>query len=75
TLATLAPIALKKDQQLSLEGAEQVQVMGQAMLLELMFGNLIDNALRYTQVGGEVAVVVSQVGNRIRVDVRDNGPG
>ena len=49
--------------------------MGQAMLLELMFGNLIDNALRYTQVGGEVAVVVSQVGNRIRVDVRDNGPG
>ncbi|WP_244061758.1 sensor histidine kinase, partial [Aeromonas caviae] len=74
-LATLAPIALKKDQQLSLEGAEQVQVMGQAMLLELMFGNLIDNALRYTQVGGEVAVVVSQVGNRIRVDVRDNGPG
>lgn len=75
TLATLAPIALKKDQQLSLEGAEKVQVMGQAMLLELMFGNLIDNALRYTQVGGEVAVVVSQVGNRIRVDVRDNGPG
>ena len=75
TLATLAPIALKKDQQLSLEGAGHLQVMGQAMLLELMFGNLIDNALRYTQVGGEVAVVVSQVGNRIRVDVRDNGPG
>ena len=44
------------------------------MLLELMFGNLIDNALRYTQVGGEIAVVVSQEGNRVRVDVRDNGP-
>lgn len=75
TLATLAPIALKKDQQLSLEGAGHLQVMGQAMLLELMFGNLIDNALRYTQVGGEIAVVVSQEGNRVRVDVRDNGPG
>ncbi|WP_421279470.1 sensor histidine kinase, partial [Aeromonas veronii] len=43
--------------------------------LVTVLGNLIDNALRYTQVGGEVAVVVSQVGNRIRVDVRDNGPG
>ena len=75
TLATLAPIALKKDLQLSLEGDEHLQVMGQAMLLELMFGNLIDNALRYTQVGGEVAVVITQEGNRVRVDVRDNGPG
>ncbi|MBL0512947.1 ATP-binding protein [Aeromonas media] len=75
TLATLAPIALKKDLQLSLEGDEHLQVMGQAMLLDLMFGNLIDNALRYTQVGGEVAVVISQEGNRVRVDVRDNGPG
>jgi two-component system sensor histidine kinase QseC len=26
-------------------------------------------------VGGEVAVVISQEGNRVRVDVRDNGPG
>ncbi|MGS3185179.1 sensor histidine kinase [Aeromonas taiwanensis] len=75
TLATLAPIALKKDQQLSLEGGEHLQVMGQAMLLDLMFGNLIDNALRYTQAGGEIAVMVSQEGNRVRVDVRDNGPG
>ncbi len=74
-LKKLDVAALKKDLQLSLEGDEHLQVMGQAMLLELMFGNLIDNALRYTQVGGEVAVVITQEGNRVRVDVRDNGPG
>ena len=75
TLATLAPIALKKDQQLSLEGPEQLTVMGQATLLELMFSNLIDNALRYTQAQGEIAVEVRHEGNRVRVDIRDNGPG
>ncbi|WP_323945129.1 ATP-binding protein [Aeromonas hydrophila] len=75
TLATLAPIALKKDQQLSLEGTEQLTVMGQATLLELMFSNLIDNALRYTQAQGEIAVEARQEGYRVRVDIRDNGPG
>ncbi len=75
TLATLAPIALKKDQQLSLEGTEQLTVMGQATLLELMFSNLIDNALRYTQAQGEIVVEAYQEGHRVRVDIRDNGPG
>lgn len=75
TLATLAPIALKKGQQLSLEGAEHLTVMGQSTLLDLMFSNLIDNALRYTPAQGEIAVEVQQEGNRVRVDIRDTGPG
>ncbi|MCH7372788.1 ATP-binding protein [Aeromonas sp. MR16] len=75
TLATLAPLALKKEQQLSLEGEEHLQVMGQAVLMDLMFGNLIDNALRYTPAGGEIAVMIAAEGNRVRVDIRDSGPG
>jgi len=75
SLATLAPIALKKDQQLSLEGDENLMVMGQGTLLDLLFSNLIDNALRYTQAGGEITVEVRQEGHRVRVDIRDNGPG
>ncbi|MBM0489928.1 two-component sensor histidine kinase [Aeromonas jandaei] len=75
TLATLAPIALKKDQQLSLEGEGNLVVMGQGTLLDLLFSNLIDNALRYTQAGGEITVEVRQDGHRVRVDIRDNGPG
>ncbi|PJG58266.1 ATP-binding protein [Aeromonas cavernicola] len=75
TLATLAPIALKKDQQLSLESSSPLLIMGEMTLLDLLFSNLIDNALRYTPVGGDIAVNLQQEGNRARIDVRDNGPG
>ncbi|EOD54237.1 ATP-binding protein, partial [Aeromonas molluscorum] len=75
SLATLAPLALQKDQQLSLDVDGQVDVMGQPTLLDLLFSNLIDNALRYTQAKGEIAVRVEQMGKRARVEIRDNGPG
>ncbi|MGE6109352.1 ATP-binding protein [Aeromonas sobria] len=74
-LAALTPLALNKEQQISLERSGRVQVMGQPTLLELMFGNLIDNALRYTPAGGVIEVAVEPSGNRVRVTVSDNGPG
>lgn len=37
--------------------------------------NLCDNAVKYTQRGGEVTVLVSREGADVRVEVRDNGPG
>lgn len=75
SLATLAPLALQKDQQLSLDVEGQTEVMGQPTLLDLLFSNLIDNALRYTQAKGEISVRVEQLGKRVRVEIRDNGPG
>jgi signal transduction histidine kinase len=43
--------------------------------LEQIMTNLLRNAIRHTPPGGIVAVVVSQVGNWIRVEVRDTGEG
>lgn len=37
--------------------------------------NLIDNALRYTPVGGQVTVYVSQTNGTLQFAVEDNGPG
>jgi signal transduction histidine kinase len=43
--------------------------------LGILIGNLIDNALRYTPPGGRVAVRCRRDGDRVRLEVRDNGPG
>lgn len=75
SLANLAPLALKKDQQLALHGQGPYPVFGQTVLLDLLFSNLIDNALRYTQAQGEISVTLSTDGNHVAVCIADNGPG
>src|SRR5205814_256004 len=38
-------------------------------------GNLIGNALKFTQPGGEVSLTAARVGDEVRFDVHDTGPG
>lgn len=44
-------------------------------LLERIVGNLLSNAIRYTQSGGAVYVAVRPRGQEWVIQVRDNGPG
>ena len=48
-------------------------IKGDAVLLTQLLENLLDNALKYTRGGIELAV--SQSGHRMRVAVEDRGPG
>ena len=45
------------------------------LALESIVGNLITNAINYTQEEGEIIVKVDKVGDNIRIDVKDNGFG
>ncbi|MBV5122559.1 sensor histidine kinase ResE [Bacillus halotolerans] len=43
--------------------------------MEQVFTNLIDNALRHTQSGGNVSISVHTVKDGIKIDVKDSGSG
>lgn len=45
------------------------------LALESIVGNLITNAINYTQEGGEIRVYADQVGDNVRLAVQDNGFG
>ena len=46
-----------------------------AKALDQILVNLIDNAVKYTPAGGHVWVVATSRGERVRIEVRDDGPG
>lgn len=44
-------------------------------MIEVVFENLIENAVSFSPRGGTIAVGLSRVGNEVRVLVEDEGPG
>lgn len=75
--ADFAGLAHRRGIDLSFEAASQPHVTLEPLLLEEILRNLVDNALRYTEPGGQVAVTVAEApdGSAVRIAVTDTGPG
>lgn len=73
--ADQAGTALARDIRLELEDGSDQVVAGNTELLRTLLRNLVDNALRYTPPGGQVLVAIDQERDRVRLSVRDSGPG
>ena len=56
-------------------GSESADVDGDPNRLHQIVWNLLSNALKFTPEEGEVAIEVRPDGDRVRLQVRDNGPG
>ena len=54
---------------------EELRVNADIALLERVFDNLIENALRHTPDGGQVTVSARRAGGRARLSVSDSGAG
>ena len=50
-------------------------VRGDPILLEHAIGNVVENALRFSETSQEVVLTGRRAGDRVRLDVTDNGPG
>ena len=52
-----------------------VHITGNASLLRELLTNLVDNAIRYTHIGGAVTAGATLAEQRVTLFVEDNGPG
>lgn len=76
TTTEWVPRALERNIDLGFDGPEEpITVEGNSFLLKEMLNNLLDNAIRYTQPGGQVTARVVSRNAEVVLSVEDNGPG
>lgn len=75
-LETTIPLMEQRGQRLHLALPETpVMLHGDLVRLTQVFANLLVNASKFTQDGGEISVGARLAGNQVRVWVKDNGRG
>ncbi|MDO9063581.1 MAG: ATP-binding protein [Sulfuricella sp.] len=74
--AELGPEALAKNIELELDGEDTAPISGSPDLLRVLVRNLLDNAIRYTPVGGHITVAIRILKNSAhQLEICDSGPG
>lgn len=69
------PLAADKQVQMVLRIDTQAPLRGDRDLLFQAFANLVDNAIKYTPVGGEIRLALAVLPDAYQVVVADSGPG
>jgi two-component system OmpR family sensor kinase len=71
----LFPLAETKHIDLGLEQQGKIRIDADESAIRMLLRNAVDNAVRYTQEGGEVTIRVHRNADEGIVEVVDNGPG
>src|SRR5260370_41328819 len=71
----MRPLADKKSQSLAVNSTPDLSVRADAVRFKQVLMNLIGNAIKFTPEGGKVELAAQQMGEVVRVEVRDSGPG
>jgi CheY-like chemotaxis protein/anti-sigma regulatory factor (Ser/Thr protein kinase) len=74
-ISALYPLAEKKSQALLQQVDGNLHVRADIMRFKQMLMNLAGNAIKFIPEGGRIELAAHQVGDQVRVEVRDNGPG
>lgn len=74
-IADLEHLARDKQIDLELRGEAGMALEANPQLLNILLRNLLDNAIKYTPVGGKVLVSAENYAGRLCVAVDDSGPG
>jgi two-component system phosphate regulon sensor histidine kinase PhoR len=75
SLTAVEPQAQKRNVEVRVDIAESIAVKADPKALDQILVNLIDNGVKYTQAEGHVWVEARELGDAVRIEVRDDGPG
>lgn len=74
-LDTMRPLADKKSQTLVQHAVPDLSVRADATRFKQVLMNLLGNAIKFTPDGGKIELAAQRLGEVVRVEVRDSGPG
>ncbi len=75
TVASLGVRADARGVTIAIDAPPELSIVGTRHALDQVLVNLIDNAIKYTDQGGHVWVAARAVGDRVRIEIRDDGAG
>lgn len=68
-------LAEEKNQHFQIDAPFPVPILADSALLRQAFGNLLDNAIKYSPTGSEIRVAVTSRGDQAIIEISDSGPG
>ncbi|HEY7448932.1 MAG TPA: ATP-binding protein [Vicinamibacterales bacterium] len=74
-VAHLGVLAEEKQQSIHVDASGAPRCFGDRMMLRQALINLVDNAIKYSPVGGQISIRASESPAGAILDVSDNGPG
>jgi len=74
-IAEVAKVAAEKQLDISLEGQEEANVRADELLMKLMIGNLLDNAIKYTPISGKIRISLLPRDGMWCLTISDTRPG
>jgi signal transduction histidine kinase len=75
SIDTLRPYAIQKDVDVYLNAREEIITQADPGEIEIIFNNLISNAVKYNKTGGRVDVFIEKSPTAVKLSVSDTGIG
>lgn len=75
SIETMVSLAEDRNISINLYADQNVHMIADRSEIEIMFNNLISNAVKYNHDSGRVSVIVKSVDKKIQIDVKDTGIG
>ena len=60
---------------IQLNVSDRLEIFGNALSLERLFANLVENSFKYGSESGEICIEATRESDEVCVEVRDSGPG